>query len=205
MLITALVPVGKTKTRVVIDEDRTLVLPNKDLGAFGVRLGEELPDETWNAIMQQFREEVLRKCGSLLTGGDYTAKGLRDRLIRSGYPEEIADEALAGMEEAGYIDDRRYAENYIRYHGEDRSRGRCRMDLLAKGVPAELVEEVMASLDQEEGDAALEREVQQIRSIMRKRRFDPDNASWEETQKLMAFLLRKGYSSDVIRAALRGE
>lgn len=203
MLITAMTPKGKTKTRVEIDEDLALVLSNKEIAEYDIREGEELPEETYVRILQNLRSRVLKKCGDLLRGGDYTGKRLHDKLVQNGYPEMIAEEAVEQMEEAGYVDDRRYTENYLRYHSEDKSRGRCRMDLMARGVSSELIDEVMTALEQAEGREIMEREVEQIHTLMRKRHYNPDDESWEQEQQLRAYLMRKGYTSDVVRTALR--
>ena len=66
MLITALTKQTKTKTRVEIDYDKTLVLSDKDIGLYGLKENEEIPESTYAAILKQLRSAALIKCGSLL-------------------------------------------------------------------------------------------------------------------------------------------
>ena len=202
MQITDLTPVGKTKTRVTIDYDQTLVLSNRDLLQFDLRKDAEIPEEVWEKLCGKLRSDALMKCGSLLKDMDYTEKSLAGKLAGSGFPEEIVREAVEAMKEAHYVDDRRFAENYLHSHAGSRSRLRLRMDLLNKGIPSDLADEVFADWEEENGSRIFEEEVGQIHELLRKRHYDPGTADWQETQKTKAFLMRKGYSSEVIRAAL---
>ena len=202
MQITDLTPVGKTRTRVTIDYDQTLVLSNRDILQFDLQKDAEISDKTWAEIRGKLRSDALVKCGSLLKDMDYTEKALSGKLIGSGFPEEIIREAVEAMKEAHYVDDRRFAENYLHSHAGSRSRLRLRMDLLNRGISSELADEVFAEWEEENGSRIFEEEVSQVHELLRKRHYDPETADWQETQKTKAFLMRKGYSAEVIRAAL---
>jgi regulatory protein len=76
------------------------------------------------------------------------------------------------------------------------------MDLESRGVPSEIIGEVIRAESQERGSGA---EIRQILKLMRKRRFDPQNATWEEKNKMKAFLYRKGYDQSSVRAAMEVE
>ena len=202
MQITDLTPVGKTRTRVTIDYDQTLVLSNRDILQFDLRQDAEIPEDVWEKLCGKLRSDALLKCGSLLKDMDYTEKALSGKLSGSGFPEEIVRVAVEAMKEAHYVDDRRFAENYLHSHAGSRSRLRLRMDLLNKGIPSDLADEVFADWEEENGSRIFEEEVSQIHELLRKRHYDPETADWQETQKTKAFLMRKGYSSEVIRTVL---
>ena len=148
------------------------------------------------------KKECLKKCGALLARRDYTCARLREKLLSGGYEEEIADWALEKLKEAHYLDDERYARNFIQAHWEDRSKLRIRTDLEERGVPSDILSEVLREESEERGEEA---EIRQIRKLMEKRRFDPENAEWEERRKMQAYLYRKGYTSSSVRAAMKGE
>ena len=148
------------------------------------------------------KKECLKKCGALLARRDYTCARLREKLLSGGYEEEIADWALEKLKEAHYLDDERYARNFIQAHWEDRSKLRIRTDLEERGVPSDILSEVLREESEERGEEA---EIRQIRKLMEKRRFDPENAEWEEKRKMQAYLYRKGYKSSSVRAAMKGE
>ena len=46
-------------------------------------------------------------------------------------------------------------------------------------------------------------EMEQIQKWMEKRRFDPENADRREQQRFYGFLMRRGFSAESIRKALR--
>ena len=202
MLITALTKQTKTKTRVEIDYDKTLVLSDKDIGLYGLKENEEIPESTYAAILKQLRSAALIKCGSLLGDMDCSASALKSKLIRAGFPDETAEEAVREMENAGYVDDRRYADNYIRYHLKEHGVARIRMELLRKGVASSLIEETLAAL--EEDGSVRDQEREQILRLMEKRHYDPQTADRDESRKMAAYLMRRGYSSEMIRSMMRG-
>ena len=110
------------------------------------------------------KKECLKKCGALLARRDYTCARLREKLLSGGYEEEIADWALEKLKEAHYLDDERYARNFIQAHWEDRSKLRIRTDLEERGVPSDILSEVLREESEERGEEA---EIRQIRGIVR--------------------------------------
>lgn len=145
------------------------------------------------------KKECLRKCGILLAQRDYTCSRLREKLKAAGFEEDIIESVLESLLEAHYIDDERYARNYVQSQWENRSRMRIRMDLESRGVPSDVIAEVMRSESEERGTEA---EIRQIRKLMKKRGFDPLSASYDEKNKMRAFLYRKGYDGSCVRAAM---
>lgn len=205
MLITAIESISKTRTRVTIDYDRTLVLSNRECVAYGLREGQALDEAIYEEIMESLRSAALCRAGNLLKGMDYTAQGMRERLTRAGYPADIAAEVTTRLVDAHYIDDRRYAESYIRYHVQDRSMARIREDLRGKGISRELLAEVLSAYEEEHGDGAAAAEEAQIRKALAKRHFDAATATYEDRMRTMAALARKGYSAERIRRVMGGD
>ena len=200
--VTQLTPIGKTRTRVCLNEEQTLVLSNREIMQYGIREGEELPEETMVALEKDLYQKAVRKCGELLEGIGYTERGLTERLIRSGYPEKIAGRAVEAMKKAHYVDDRAYAEAYLRSNHMRKSKRRVEQDLESKGVAREVISEILGAWEEESGCSAEESEAQQIREFLRKKDFDPAVQDWESRQKMMARLARKGYSFAVLEEVL---
>ncbi|MDO4285859.1 MAG: regulatory protein RecX [Eubacteriales bacterium] len=196
---------GKTKYRITTQDGVVFVMTKREAALYGIRGTESveklsLPEEMWEALWAGLYKAAIRRCGDLLKGRDYTRTGLLQKLREDEYPEEIALQAVRAMEEAHYVDDRRFAQTYLHYHLQDRSRGRIRQDLRQKGVPAEVIEEAFAEAAEEEN--LEERELGQIRALLEKKRYDPRTADWPQKQKMMAFLYRRGFSQELIRRAV---
>ncbi len=200
--VTQLTPIGKTRTRVCLNEEQTLVLSNREIMQYGIREGAELPEETMAALEKALYQKAVRKCGELLEGIGYTEKGLTERLIRSGYPETVAGRAVEAMKKAHYVDDRAYAEAYLRSNHMRKSKRRVEQDLESKGVSSDVVSEVLGAWEEESGCPAEESEARQIREFLRKKNFDPAEQDWESRQKMMARLARRGYSFAVLEEVL---
>ena len=145
------------------------------------------------------RKECLRRAGILLAQRDYTCSRMREKLLSYGFSDEVVGETLDSLRDARYLDDARYAENYISAHRGDRSLIRIRTDLESRGLSSDLISEVLMREREEHG---MGEEVRQILRLMEKRRFDPALATWEEKGKMKAFLYRKGYDASSVRAAM---
>ena len=122
--------------------------------------------------------------------------------MKSGsYPENLIDDALDYVKSYHYVDDERYARAYLADCLGRRSKKRICQDLLSRGIDKEVVSSVMEELFQEmDGEAA---EIELAKTLLHKRHFDPKSADFQDSQKQMAYLMRKGFSSDVIREVMR--
>ena len=105
---------------------------------------------------------------NLLKAKDYTKRQLTDKLKQGAYPDEIIEEALAYVESYGYIDDRRYARNFIEYHIGTRSRRRIENDLQQKGIRRELI---ALAFDELLGEGVEIDETAQIQKFLLKKKF----------------------------------
>ena len=167
-----------------------------------ISAGKEQIMEEGNKEQEQRRKECLRKSGVLLSSRDYTCSRLREKLMAAGFEEDVVTSTIESLKEARYLDDERYARSFIQAHWEDRSRARIRLDLESRGVPSEIASRVLSEETQERGTEA---EIRQILKLMKKRRYDPQTADWDDRNKMQAFLYRKGYSAASIRTAMKAE
>ncbi len=135
------------------------------------------------------RKQILR----FLERMDRTEAELRKKLAEKGYESWAIDDAVAYAFSYGYINDRRYAENYVRIFRAKKSVLRIRMELLEKGVDAEIIEDVLT----ENGDS----DTELARSLLR-RRLQGKNATYEELAKCRGWLYRRGFRAETIRQVL---
>ena len=110
-------------------------------------------------------------------------------------PEAI-EHAVAELESAGFLDDARFAERFAEdKRGLEQWGGeRIQRDLLRRGVPPPVVDEVVSGRDREsELDAAVQ--------LLRRRMAPP--ADDRERDKAWRLLIRKGYEPDLAYDAVR--
>lgn len=167
-----------------------------ELRHYGIREGEELGEESFREIMEELLpNRAKKKALHLLERLDRTETQLRQKLTELRYPKEIVEEAVSYVKSFHYIDDVRYARQYIESRRERESIRQMRMALLQKGIAGEILDGVLQ--DTEPPD-----EEKQIRRWMEKRQYDPEAADEKERARMYRFLLRKGYSCENIRNLL---
>lgn len=167
-----------------------------ELRHYSIREGEELGEESFREIMEELLpNRAKKKALHLLERLDRTETQLRQKLTELRYPKEIVEEAVSYVKSFHYIDDVRYARQYIESRRERESIRQMRMALLQKGIAGEILDGVLQ--DTEPPD-----EEKQIRRWMEKRQYDPEAADEKERARMYRFLLRKGYSCENIRNLL---
>lgn len=200
MIITQISEASKSRCRIYIDGQFAFVLYKGELNRLHLREGQELSPDSYRKIT----EEVLLKraklrCMNLLQSRDYTRKQLKDKLIQGEYSQECIEAAIAYVESYGYLDDLRYAKDFIEYHMSSRSRGRMELDLLRKGIDRDLIRqafEELAELGVEQEEAVM------IRELLSKKKYCADTATREEQQRMYGFLYRRGFQADAIAREL---
>lgn len=144
------------------------------------------------------RKRAVGKAMALLVGQDRTVKKLQDCLYRAGFSEKASEFAVRYMSGLGYVDDLRYAINYISFHKGNRSRKELRYKLMDKGISHELLAEAFQGYVPED-------EYQALRHQMHKR-LKGNHLSEMDCRgkdRIMAYLARKGYAISSIHAAMR--
>lgn len=201
MEITAIEEVSKSRSRIWIDGEPAFVLYKGELRVFRLQVGEEISGQDYRTIMGEVLPKRARlRAMNLLTKREYTESRLYDKLKEGGYPEEIIRNALDYVASFHYTDDLRYAVAYITDHENTRSRRRIEQDLLGKGIGKQTLEQAWRKWEEQGGS---QDEQGMIRSLLQKRNYDPESADFREKQRTYAFLMRKGFSSDAVRKAMR--
>ena len=196
MQVTKIEEFSKSRCKVYLDQELAFILYKGELRSFQVKEGQLLGEEAYRTIM----EEVLPKraklrCMNLLMSREYTVQQLKDKLHQGFYPEEIIEEAVEYVASFHYIDDLRYAEDYITAYEDKRSRKRIEQDLLGKGISRAILEQAWQQWEEKGGKI---NEETMIRKLLEKKHFDGETADWKEKQKMYAYLMRKGFSASEI-------
>ena len=203
MLVTQVTELSKSRSKVYIDQEFAFVLYKGELRLYHIKEGEPLKEEDYRTIM----EDVLPKRAklramNLLQGREYTTSQLRTKLQQGFYPPKIIELAIDYVTGYHYIDDLRYAVDYITYHEDSRSRRRIEQDLQGKGILAATIEEAWQVWRENGGK---QDEQAMILELLHKKHYDTEGETdWKERQKIYAFLARKGFSAEAIRKAIGG-
>lgn len=197
MVITEISPIGKGKVCISFDSAEDLVLYQGESRRFGLEEQMPVSDELYGQLYHGIvGKRAIKRAMHLLEKMDRTEGQLRKKLLEGGYPQELAEEAIAYVKSYHYVDDERYARTFVRLNQERRSAGRMRLDLLSKGVSPDVIARAMEEENETQPEAL-------IQKLLEKKRYDPDVATSQETGKMYQFLLRKGFRGDEIMHVLR--
>ena len=122
-----------------------------------------------------------------------TVKETRDKMKRLKFEDDYIDEVIDYLIEAGYLDDKRYAQKYVEnvMRLKNASRNEIKIDLLRKGVDEDIIEDSAYTSDTLEFE---ERSCEIVSS--KKFKTTPD------ILKVKKYLISKGYDYDVIAKAI---
>jgi SOS response regulatory protein OraA/RecX len=149
--VTGLREVRPGQVAVEVDGERWRVMPVEVAVRAGLDIGLELDRTRARALRRELRRaEALSRAARSLRARDLSAQGLRERLERGGVAPAVQEEALAALERAGLVDDRRLAVARAtalaaRGYGD----AAIRHDLERRGVAEDLACDAIAGLEPE--------------------------------------------------------
>lgn len=194
---------GRRKITAVSDgQTYSFVLPVRDVRLLHLTQGEILSEEDREQVLSLLRKGCLQRSADLLSRQDYSRRKLREKLLTS-YPAFVTDPVLDELEEAHYVDDRRFARSYVRSHIYGKSRLRIQQDLVRRGIDEELAQQAASEIFRESRQNGEDPEREQIRRLLSRKNFDAGTADWEQRQKIMASLYRRGFSAEKIRSVMQ--
>lgn len=198
MIVTKIEPITKGKYKVYVDEQFAFVLYKGELSRFQLKEEGEIAEET----VRQIKNEVLLKRAKLramhlLNDMFRTEDQLRQKLRQNGYPEDVTDEAIAYVKSFGYINDEAYIRNFVESRKDKKSRKELYALLSQKGVKGESVDRILDEIYEEHSDRKA------IYEILRKKRWNPENADDKEKQKMYGYLVRKGFRYEDVRQVIQ--
>lgn len=198
MYVTNIEAWTKTKYKVELDGEFAFVLYKGELSRYGIEKDTEISEE----LYQKVRTEIVLKRAKLramhlLEDMDRTEEELRRKLSQSLYPEDIIRGALEYVKSYKYLDDLRYAQNFILGRKDKKSRKEIYTLLLKKGIAPEDIKEAFGACY----DTDSEKEA--ILSILRKRHANPEEMNEAQLQKIYGYLARKGFHYDTVRQVIQ--
>lgn len=197
MQIEAIEYMTKGKSLVSFDQEAPLILYYTEIKSYDLKEGSEVSEEKYQCLLHQIiGKRATKRAMHLLEKGDKTEYQLRDKLKRNQYPEEAIEDAISYVKNYHYIDDLRYARNYIEYHQKEKSRQRLKTDLMRKGIKKEWIEQALEEM-------FLKDETEQIAKWLEKKKFDEKKEDPKEYRRIYQFLLRKGFRNTDIQHVIR--
>ena len=198
-------PTRRGRFVVSVDGAEIATVTTDDISELRIRVGEALPAITFAALqLRGRRTTVLDHALRLLAVRARATSELKKALMRSK-DRPLADDvqwAISTLTERGYLDDARYADQFVRDRASSRgwAKHRMRQELRKRGVSQAHVEPALTQGDE---DAAIDDERSATEAARKWRRTHAARDPVRDRQRLYGFLARRGFSPDVIRSAMR--
>ena len=195
MTVTKIEPLSKTRYKVYLDGQFAFTLYKGELSRYHIAEESVIEDAIYDSLRLIVIKRAKLRAMHLLSDMGRTESQLRTKLKQGGYAEDAVEAAIRYVKSFGYIND---ARSFIDSRKDRKSKKELYAALLQKGVPAEIVEQVFEEADYGEKDSR-----QAIEALMRKRSYNPETADVKEKQKMMGYLMRKGFSYQDVRNVLQ--
>lgn len=168
-------------------------LENITVLSSGLKIGQETDDETLEALqLSSEMENAFNKALSYVSLRRRTEKEVRLKLREKGYLNSVIDAATGKLKDYGYIDDTKYAEDYVAMYKSRFGEIRLRAELRRLGIAEKTVNDVLSELDEDE---IYQSALSAAEKYLQSHDFD--------RPKLSRHLAAKGYSYGVVGRAIR--
>lgn len=195
--VTSIKPITKKKFKVRFDNGIEVELYKGDIKTFDLFDGCTLDGSKQKEFFTDFLgKRATKRAMHILEKADRTEQEIRDKLKKNSYPEECIDIAINYLYSYHYLDDERYAQNYVMFYNDTRSQQKIKFDLQRKGVSRDIINSVLE-------EYYLDNELDQIKKWIEKKHFDIEKADAKGFNRMYSFLLRKGFKSSNVLKILK--
>lgn len=178
--------------RVLLESGAVLRVPHALYEMRKLYPGREIDPEEYAAWRKTTEyQAALERAVKYIEGRERSEGEVRECLKKSGYEEEAVEKVILTLKENRILSDARFAGLWVDARAQKLGRSRIRAELMHKGIDADTAKAALSGFTEED---ELEMAADQARRLM-KRKSDP--------QKLLAALVRKGYSFSVAKAAMK--
>jgi len=201
MIVTEIKDYKKGRYEIFLNDEFAFILYKSEIKDFGVKVGAELSSDIINEIVTNvLTKRAKKRALNLLIKGDMTEARLREKLSDGRYPSEVVDEAISYVKNYHYIDDRRYTLSFIAAKSYSDSKNTIRRKLIERGVRKDIIDSCIEEYYvEDELNVGVEKEL--IKRLINKKCKDISSLEYSEKQKIIASIMRKGFSYYEIESA----
>ncbi len=179
---------------VFIDDKYSFSLSENELMQSGIRLNKEYTEAKLEQLKQTaVLDKAYMRSLDMLSRRARSEWELRDYLRRKDYEPEVIDQIITRLKKSQYIDDYNFAKVWVdnRRLLKATSKRKLSQELKQKRVEQSVIDEVLEEDDTDE--------LTVIRELIVKKR---TQSRYQDDQKLIAYLLRQGFSYGDVKDAL---
>lgn len=200
MLVTAIEDQKRdpAKSNIYLDGQFAFSLLKQDVLYFRIKVGEELSEDTFQYIQDSLlyiraQEIALHFIGYKMR----TEAEVRRKLEEKEIQPEIRNRVMEFLKKYDYVNDALYVQKYVQERERLAPRGKnlLQLELRQKGISEKTIAAVLTEMELDEADAA-------VRLLTKKLRHATLPLEQPQKQKLLAFLMRKGFDYETAKDAI---
>jgi len=179
-------------------------LDEEVLYKYGLKEGEEVEQKKIGLIIQSETKKKAKEAAlKFLSYRRRSEKEVRDKLKKKEFAKDLIDEVIEDLKRVNLINDYDFACAWIRDRVSNNPRGKAllKQELWKKGIKKEIIEKVL-----KEYFKNADEELNLAKKLMEKRKKRYANLEKNVAKRRMIdFLLRRGFSYDIVKQVLKFE
>lgn len=182
---------------VFIDDEFAFGIDEVDLLYYKLSENTQIDETKYNFILENvIYNKAKNKAVKYISYQPRTEKEITEKLKECEYSDNIICRVIETMKKYNYINDKEYAKNFLTSKLNLKGYGifKISFDLKQKGISDDIINDIIENTELNENKRALE--------VLEKKLRGKKISDYKEKQKLYNFLLRRGFSYDVIKEAV---
>ena len=138
---------SKNIYQIYIDNKFWAEMLDETVVKFDLKTGKDLDEKTAEEILTSSKPPLaMHLCLNLLDRIAKTKKEIFEYFAQKGFENDVAQKVSKKLEDYGYIDDQKFAENFVLYK-KNKGKRALRFELKMKGVDDEIINEVLEKIE----------------------------------------------------------
>ncbi len=198
-LITDIKDLTSKKKLVYINYEPAFALYSGEVFRYNLKAESYISEQTYDEIITTLSKRALTRALYLFKDKDYTEYEIKSKLLKAYYPEQSIEYSTKYLKDNHFINDRRYAYNYITFKSGSYSSKVIVNKLRQKGIASDDIDAAFEEFTSDNSESEYNTLINLIYKKLKSK--SVIDLSYEEKQKLIAYMCRKGFSYDMARKA----
>lgn len=182
----------KNRVNIYIDGQFSLGLSLDLVSDFNLYKGKKISREELKKLQQvENLSKCLDRAYRLLALRPRSEREIKKKL-RKSFNTKVIDQALSKLKKYNYIDDKKFAQEWVKSRSKNYGKKRLFFELNQKGVDKEIIESILDQIGQKE-------EYQKALNLIRSKSKYQNLKRDEAPQKIGPFLARRGFDYETIK------
>ena len=183
------------------ENSELLKIPYELFVKHNLYVGDEISEEKFENLTEQIEIYRIKQSAFRYLGlRNHSKSELKLKLVKKGYGKSLINISINDIDRLGYLDDKKFAEEYFNYQiKKKKGLFKIKAELVKKGIERKIIEELSAGfIDHPEFENSINQLVEKKLRLFQSKNY----SKIQIKQKLYLFLTQKGFSTDLIQKSL---